>query len=58
MRSSVTPDGTATPSRTMVAHEVLDLLAAEAAVKVQEARLSRAAASLRSGAGVAKGAGA
>jgi len=42
----------------MVAHEVLDLLAAEAAVKVQEARLSRAAASLRSGAGVAKGAGA
>ncbi len=30
VRSSVVPDGTATLLRTMVAHEFLDLLAAEA----------------------------
>ena len=39
VRSKVVPDGTAILSKTMVAQEVFDLLAAEAAVKVQEARL-------------------
>ena len=39
-------------SRTMVAQEALDLLAAEASVKVQLARLFKVAASLRFGAAV------
>ena len=55
VRSSVTPDGTAILSRTMVAHEVFDLEAAEAAVKVQVARFSSATAFFISGAAVGTG---
>jgi hypothetical protein len=43
------------PLSTMVAQSALDLLAAEAAVKVHEARLWRAAALAKSGAGVGIG---
>ncbi len=55
VKSSVTPDGTAMLSRTMVAQLAFDLLAAEAAVKVQLARFWRATALLRSGAAVGNG---
>ena len=55
--SRVVPDGTVIPLKTIVAQEALDLLAEAALVKVHEARFWRAAASLRSGAGVAIGMG-
>jgi hypothetical protein len=42
-------------SKTIVAHDVLDLLAATASVKVQDARFSIATAFLRSGAAVGIG---
>ena len=53
--SSVVPDGTAMLSKTIVAHDFLDLLAAAASVKVQDARFSIATAFLRSGAAVGIG---
>lgn len=53
--SSVVPDGTVIPSRTIVAHDVFDLLAATASVKVHDARFSIATALLISGAGVGIG---
>ena len=55
VKSSVTPDGTAILSRTIVAHDAFDALAAEAAVKVQDARLPSTAAFLGSGAVVGTG---
>ena len=42
--SRVVPEGTAMLFKTMVAQDVLDLLAATASVKVQDARFSRATA--------------
>ena len=56
VRSSVVPEGTAILLSTMVAQDFLDAEAAEAAVKVQDARFSRAFPI--SGAGVGRGAGA
>jgi hypothetical protein len=56
VKSRVVPDGTVMPERTIVAQSALDLLAAEAAVKVQEALLWRAfLTNAASGAGVAMG---
>ena len=53
--SSVVPEGTAILSKTTVAHDVFDLLAATASVKVQDARFSIATAFLISGAAVGMG---
>ncbi len=53
VKSSVVPDGTVMPERTMVAQEALDLLTAAAPEdpeKVQEALLSRVAAGVGAGA--------
>jgi hypothetical protein len=61
VRSRVTPDGTATLERTMVAQDALDLLAAEAPEdpeKVHEALLARSGAAVGAGAGTAAGAAA
>lgn len=61
VRSSVVPEGTATLLRTIVAQEVLDLLASEAPVEpenVHEALLAKSGAAVGSGAAVAAGAGA
>jgi hypothetical protein len=54
VRSSVVPEGTAMLFRTMVAQEVLDLLADAALVNVHVARSARPGASV--GSGVATGA--
>ena len=53
--SRVVPEGTLMPSRTIVAHEVFDLLATEASVNVHDARLAKAAAFRISGAAVGIG---
>lgn len=53
--SRVVPEGTTMLSKTIVAHDAFDLLAAEASVKVQDARFSIATAFLRLGAGVGIG---
>jgi hypothetical protein len=54
VRSSVVPDGTAMLLRTMVAHEVLDLLAATASVNVHVALFARSGAAVGIGAGTAE----
>ena len=56
VKSSVVPEGTARLDSTIVAHEVLDLLTAEAPLapeKVHEARFASSGAAVGAGAGAA-----